>query len=140
MFLISKIDVCDDERKRSFEPKQGAAGGLMLFLSFVELLPESVELLGPFIAQLWFFAGVAIMAFVVYFIPGEISEKRKKKRKRWLPDSALLLSTIMIIVIITQKGDNAMSNCAIQSLIQRSSSLLPVKPTIQQQSLKINLN
>ena len=112
-----------------FELEQGGAGGLMLFLSFVELLPESVELLGPFIAQLWFFAGVAIMALVVYFIPGD-GFFFLGGGGRWLSDGVLLI----------QKGDNAMSRCEIQSLIQRSSSLLPVMSMTRQQSPKTSLN
>ena len=48
---------------------QGLAGGLMLCISFVDLLPASMEAVGFWRANIWFYAGVGFFAMVVYFIP-----------------------------------------------------------------------
>ena len=48
---------------------QGLAGGLMMCISFVDLLPASMEAVGFWLANVWFYAGVGFFAMVVYFIP-----------------------------------------------------------------------
>ncbi|GAX76644.1 hypothetical protein CEUSTIGMA_g4090.t1 [Chlamydomonas eustigma] len=48
---------------------QGLAGGLMLSISVFDLFQESAEAVGSGWANIFFFAGVAFFAAVVYFIP-----------------------------------------------------------------------
>ncbi|KAI8473569.1 MAG: ZIP family transporter [Monoraphidium minutum] len=48
---------------------QGLAGGLMLSISIMELLPDAISEVGFVTAQLWFYAGVAFFAVVVACIP-----------------------------------------------------------------------
>jgi ZIP family zinc transporter len=48
---------------------QGLAGGLMLSLSFVDLLPQSMQAVGFLLANLWFYGGVLFFGIIVYFIP-----------------------------------------------------------------------
>lgn len=48
---------------------QGFAGGLMLCISFFDLVPASINAVGKVAANLWFFGGVALFALVVHFIP-----------------------------------------------------------------------
>jgi len=48
---------------------QGLAGGLMLCISFVDLLPASMDAVGFWLANVWFYAGVGFFAIIVYFIP-----------------------------------------------------------------------
>lgn len=48
---------------------QGVAAGLMLSISFLDLLPEASEAIGAPTAQLWFYGGVALFALIVAAIP-----------------------------------------------------------------------
>jgi len=48
---------------------QGLAGGLMLSISFVDLLPEAIHSIGFLKANLWFYGGVLFFGIIVYFIP-----------------------------------------------------------------------
>jgi zinc transporter ZupT len=48
---------------------QGFAGGLMLSISMVDLLPSALNELGFSAANLWFFGGVAFFAAVVALLP-----------------------------------------------------------------------
>lgn len=48
---------------------QGLAAGLMLSLSFLDLMPESIESLGVSEACLWFFIGVLFFMLVTKLIP-----------------------------------------------------------------------
>lgn len=48
---------------------QGLAAGLMLTLSFNDLLHNAMNAIGSAKANLWFFGGVLFFAGVVYFIP-----------------------------------------------------------------------
>ena len=41
----------------------------MMCISFVDLLPASMEAVGFWLANVWFYAGVGFFAVVVYFIP-----------------------------------------------------------------------
>jgi len=74
------------------------ATGVMMYISFLDLLPEAVNTIGYFDANLYFFLGMLFFLMIVKFIPEpEISthshdsdengnekenEKEKKKRKR----------------------------------------------------------
>lgn len=48
---------------------QGVAAGLMTCISFVDLLPASIEAVGFAQANLWFYGGVLFFASIVAFIP-----------------------------------------------------------------------
>mmetsp|Transcript_18224 Transcript_18224/g.58951 ORF Transcript_18224/g.58951 Transcript_18224/m.58951 type:complete len:224 (-) Transcript_18224:909-1580(-) len=48
---------------------QGLAAGLMLCLSFVDLLPAAINIIGFPAANIWFFSGVAFFAAIVALIP-----------------------------------------------------------------------
>ncbi|CAI5471818.1 unnamed protein product [Closterium sp. Yama58-4] len=48
---------------------QGFASGLMLSLTFFDLVPEAIEAIGFPAANLWFFAGALLFATVVHFVP-----------------------------------------------------------------------
>lgn len=48
---------------------QGLAAGLMISLSFFDLIPESVESLGLGETQLWFFIGTLIFVAVSTLVP-----------------------------------------------------------------------
>ncbi|CAI5527916.1 unnamed protein product [Closterium sp. Naga37s-1] len=48
---------------------QGFASGLMLSLTFFDLVPEAIETIGFPAANLWFFGGALLFATVVHFVP-----------------------------------------------------------------------
>ncbi|CAI7887800.1 unnamed protein product, partial [Closterium sp. NIES-53] len=48
---------------------QGFASGLMLSLTFFDLVPEAIEAIGFPAANLWFFAGALLFATVVHLVP-----------------------------------------------------------------------
>lgn len=48
---------------------QGLAGGLMLSLCFIDLMPTAIQAVGFLTANLWFYAGVMFFGIIVYFIP-----------------------------------------------------------------------
>ncbi|KYQ94359.1 zinc/iron permease [Tieghemostelium lacteum] len=49
------------------------SSGVMLYISFMDLLPESVEEIGFLQANIWFFIGMLIFALVLKFIPEDHS-------------------------------------------------------------------
>jgi ZIP family zinc transporter len=54
----------------------GLSGGVMIYVSFVELLPLSIKNNGLFQANIAFFAGIIAMMLVDFFIPHEYIEER----------------------------------------------------------------
>lgn len=48
---------------------QGLAGGLMLSISFIDLLPSAIENIGFLKANIWFYGGVLFFGLIVFFIP-----------------------------------------------------------------------
>ncbi|GAQ82623.1 Zinc transporter and related ZIP domain-containing proteins [Klebsormidium nitens] len=75
---------------------QGLAAGLMLCLSFFDLLPGAIHKIGFKLANLWFFAGVLFFWAVVQFIPepsldqlaGADEEEEEAPRSRGVQDGA----------------------------------------------------
>lgn len=60
----------------------GLSVGVMLYISFMDLLPEAIENLGFFYANVWFFAGVFFFGLLVHTIPEpDISDIMKKSGK-----------------------------------------------------------
>lgn len=47
----------------------GLSAGVMIYISFMEMLPESMELIGDFYALVVFFAGILFMAIIDHLIP-----------------------------------------------------------------------
>ena len=54
----------------------GLSAGVMIFLSFVELLPYSINSLGFLSANLFFFLGVVLMALIDFIIPHQYLEEK----------------------------------------------------------------
>lgn len=106
-FLSKKINI------RFLAASLGFSAGVMIYVSFVEILPKSMESLGKvfgengeLIAVVSFFAGIAIIAIIDKFVPsfenphemkdiddmkGEISESQKKGLLRMGLFSALAI-------------------------------------------------
>ena len=56
----------------------GLSGGVMIYVSFVELLPASIKSIGALNANLAFFGGIIVVMLVDFFVPHEyIAEKIK---------------------------------------------------------------
>lgn len=74
----------------------GFAGGVMIYISFMKLLPEACEKAGEGVAILAFFLGILLLGIVDYFIPEKesyhfspISEEDKEKETKLLNTSRL---------------------------------------------------
>lgn len=59
----------------------GLSAGVMIYLSFVELLPYAIEDLGFLRANMFFFIGVVAMACIDFFLPHHYLEEKMCRRK-----------------------------------------------------------
>lgn len=75
----------------------GLSAGVMIYLSFVELLPEAIESLGFFQANLFFFLGLIIMAIIDFAIPHHYLEKKMCSRNEKIDPK--MLSTGIVVTI-----------------------------------------
>ncbi|KAJ3091913.1 hypothetical protein HK102_012585 [Quaeritorhiza haematococci] len=51
---------------------QAFSGGVMLYMTFLDLIPESIEVIGGRETMIWFFVGVAVFGFLeTYVVPEE---------------------------------------------------------------------
>jgi ZIP family zinc transporter len=57
----------------------GLSGGVMIYVSFVELLPSSINNIGAFKANIAFFAGIIVVMLIDFFVPHEYIAERIKK-------------------------------------------------------------
>lgn len=56
----------------------GLSGGVMIYVSFVELLPSSIKTIGAFKANIAFFGGIVLVMLMDFFVPHEYIEERIK--------------------------------------------------------------
>jgi len=75
----------------------GVSAGVMIFLSFVELLPYSIKGLGFLSANIYFFIGVMVMALIDFFLPHHYLEERMCRRQNIIDPK--LLSTGLVVTI-----------------------------------------
>eukprot|EP01133_Synstelium_polycarpum_P014960 gene14960-17688_t len=47
----------------------GFSSGVMIYISFMDLLPEAIEQIGFLDANLWFFMGIVFFALIIKFVP-----------------------------------------------------------------------
>ena len=75
--LGSLISFFVKDFKRSYlHFSMGLSAGVMVYVSFMELLPRSVEGLGFFHANMFFFGGVLFIMLIDFLIPHEYIEER----------------------------------------------------------------
>lgn len=75
----------------------GLSAGVMIYLSFVELLPFSIKNLGFFSSNLIFFIGIIVMALIDFLIPHHYLEK--KISTKYKINDRKLLSTGFIVTL-----------------------------------------
>lgn len=75
----------------------GLSAGVMIYLSFIELLPYSIKNLGFFSSNLIFFIGIIVMALIDFLIPHHYIE-RKISTKYKINDRKLI-STGFIVTL-----------------------------------------
>lgn len=54
----------------------GLSAGVMIYLSFMELLPHAIENIGLLKANMYFFAGIVVMAIIDFLLPHHYLEER----------------------------------------------------------------
>jgi len=57
----------------------GLSGGVMIYVSFVELLPSSIKNIGSLKANIAFFSGIILVMLIDFFVPHEYIEEKIKK-------------------------------------------------------------
>jgi len=60
----------------------GFSAGVMLYISFMDLIPESIEEVGYLHANLWFFGGMIFFALILQLFPEPDFEKISKKNRK----------------------------------------------------------
>jgi ZIP family zinc transporter len=75
----------------------GLSAGVMIYLSFIELLPYSIKGLGFLNANMFFFVGIIFMALVDFFIPHQYIEERISSKHKIFDRK--LLSTGFVVII-----------------------------------------
>jgi len=67
-----------DFKKSYLQFSLGLSGGVMIYVSFVELLPSAIKSTGPIKANIAFFGGIILVMLMDFFIPHEyIAEQIK---------------------------------------------------------------
>lgn len=77
----------------------GLSAGVMIYLSFAELLAEATETLGFLPANLWFFIGIIVMALIDVFIPHHYLERKLCCRYK-IVDTQSLSTGIMVTIAL----------------------------------------
>ena len=75
----------------------GLSAGVMIYLSFVELLPYSIKGIGFLSANIYFFIGVFVMALIDFFLPHHYLEEKICRRQNII--DRRLLSTGLVVAI-----------------------------------------
>lgn len=75
----------------------GLSAGVMIYLSFIELLPYSIEHLGFLRANIIFFVGIGVMALIDFFLPHHYLEERICRRQPVF--DRRLLSTGVVVTL-----------------------------------------
>lgn len=73
----------------------GISAGVMIYLSFIELLPYSIKGIGFLSANIFFFMGIIFMAFIDFLIPHQYLEE-KVSGKSVVFDRALLSTGFVV--------------------------------------------
>jgi ZIP family zinc transporter len=77
------------------------SAGVMLYISFMDLLTESVIRIGFIMANIWFFAGMLLFALIITFFPEpELIDKKAKAKSASGKPSPEYLKTLGIITAI----------------------------------------
>jgi len=75
----------------------GLSAGVMIYLSFLELLPYSIKNIGFLIANILFFLGIVLMALIDFLIPHHYLEERICRRHSIIDRQ--LLSTGIVVTL-----------------------------------------
>eukprot|EP01112_Ceratiomyxa_fruticulosa_P009563 TRINITY_DN2502_c0_g3_i1.p1 TRINITY_DN2502_c0_g3~~TRINITY_DN2502_c0_g3_i1.p1 ORF type:complete len:302 (-),score=33.57 TRINITY_DN2502_c0_g3_i1:110-1015(-) len=77
------------------------SGGVMLYISFMDLLTESIAKLGFMTANLWFFVGMLFFLFIIRFFPEpKISKTDKAKTENGKPSHDAYLKHVGIVTAV----------------------------------------
>lgn len=75
----------------------GLSAGVMIYLSFMELLPAAIKEIGFLPANLFFFLGIILIAVIDFFLPHHYLEERICQKQQIIDPK--LLSTGMVVTL-----------------------------------------
>jgi ZIP family zinc transporter len=78
----------------------GLSAGVMIYLSFVELLPYAIKGLGFLNANIYFFAGVIIMAIIDFLLPHHYLEEKICRRQNIIDRRLLSIGLVVTLGLI----------------------------------------
>lgn len=73
----------------------GFASGVMLYVSFLDLLPETIEVVGMLYAHVWFVIGMIFFHILTYLVPEPDPSKIENKE---IKDAKLWVTSIIVVV------------------------------------------
>ncbi len=78
----------------------GLSAGVMIYLSFIELLPEAIKEVGFLNANLYFFLGIIVIGIIDFILPHHYLEEKICKRQKII-DPKLFSTGLMVTLGLT---------------------------------------
>lgn len=78
----------------------GLSAGVMIYLSFLELLPSSIEQIGFFRANIFFFLGIAGIGILDFLLPHHYLEERICKKQKIVDPKLMSVGLIVALGLI----------------------------------------
>lgn len=87
----------------------GLSAGVMVYLSFVELLPYAIKELGFLKANIYFFSGIIIMALVDFLIPHHYLEERARRQHKVVDRRMLSMGFVVTLGLVIHNFPEGMA-------------------------------
>jgi zinc transporter, ZIP family len=78
----------------------GLSAGVMIYLSFIELIPYSIKYIGFFNANLFFFIGVIFMALVDFVLPHHYLEEKFSSKQKIFDKKLLSIGFVVTLGLV----------------------------------------
>jgi len=87
----------------------GLSAGVMIYLSFMELLPYSIKNMGFINANIYFFIGVIVMALIDFLLPHHYLEEKICRRQNIIDRRLLSTGVVVILGLIIHNVPEGMA-------------------------------
>ncbi len=87
----------------------GLSAGVMIYLSFVELLPFAIENMGFLQGNVFFFIGILLMALIDFFIPHNYLKEKACKNQKVIDSKLLSVGTVVALGLIIHNFPEGMA-------------------------------